>query len=79
MDTDQDENVMDDFSSLTFREPWLLKKISASTASTWLAAKELMLWGRRDLRQETKSMVLNQLDFPEERKTSERVQFLVRR
>jgi hypothetical protein len=46
---------MDDFSTLTFREPGLLKKISTSTASTWLAGKELMPQGRRDLRQETKS------------------------
>jgi hypothetical protein len=31
---------MDDFSPRTFREPWLLKKISTSTASTGLAGRE---------------------------------------
>jgi hypothetical protein len=34
------EYTMDDFSSLTIREPWLLKrKVSTSTVSTWLAGK----------------------------------------
>jgi hypothetical protein len=58
---------MDDFSTLTFREPWLLKKTSTSIASTWLVGRELMLQGRRDLRQETKSTVIIQLDFYEEK------------
>jgi hypothetical protein len=39
MDTDRDENAMDDFSTLIFREPWLLEKISTFTASTWLSRK----------------------------------------
>jgi hypothetical protein len=43
MSTNRDENAMDDFSTLTFREPWLLEKISTFTASTWLAGRELML------------------------------------
>jgi hypothetical protein len=58
---------MDDFSTLTFREPWLFKKASTSTASTRLVGRELMLQGRRDWRQETKSTVIIQLDFYEER------------
>jgi hypothetical protein len=57
--TDRDENVMDDFSILTIREPWLLKKISMSNASAWLAGGKLMLLGRRDLRQETNSTELS--------------------
>jgi hypothetical protein len=39
MDMDRDENAMDDFSTLTFREPWLLQNISTPTASTWLSRK----------------------------------------
>jgi hypothetical protein len=58
---------MDDFPTLIFREPWLLKKISTSVVSTWLVGRELTLQGCRDLRQETKSTVLIQLDFYEER------------
>jgi hypothetical protein len=49
------EYMMDDFSTLTFREPWLLKKISTSPASTWLVGRNLMLQGRRDSRQGTNS------------------------
>jgi hypothetical protein len=45
------EYTMDDFSTLTFREPWLLKKISTSSASTWLVGRNLMLQDHRDLRQ----------------------------
>jgi hypothetical protein len=45
------EYTMDDFSTLTFREPWLLKKISTSSASTWLVERNLMLQDHRDLRQ----------------------------
>jgi hypothetical protein len=45
---------MDDFSTLTIREPWLLnRKVSTSTVSTWLAGKELMLQSCRDSRQGT--------------------------
>jgi hypothetical protein len=55
MITNQEQYTMDDFSTLAFREPWLLKKISTSTAFTWLAGRELMPQGRQDLRQETKS------------------------
>jgi hypothetical protein len=58
---------MDDFSTWTFREPRLLKTTSTFTASTWLVGKELMLHGRRDWRQETKSTVIIQLDFYEEK------------
>jgi hypothetical protein len=47
--------TMDDFSTLTVREPWLLKRISASEASAWLAGKGSMLQGRRDSRQGTNS------------------------
>jgi hypothetical protein len=65
---------MDDLSILTFQEPWLLKKTSTSTASTWLVGRELMLQGRRDWRQETKSTIIFQLHFYEEKgKASERV------
>jgi hypothetical protein len=47
---------MDHFFILTIREPWLLKKISTSNASTWLAEKgidvvrlsRLAAWGRVD-------------------------------
>jgi hypothetical protein len=39
---------MDDFTTLTFREPGLLKKASSST--TYPIGKELMLRGRRDWR-----------------------------
>jgi hypothetical protein len=36
----KDEYMMDDFSMLTIREPWLLKrKVSTFTVSTWLAGK----------------------------------------
>jgi hypothetical protein len=51
----KNEHTMDDFSTLTIREPWLLKRISASNASTWLAGEGSMLQGRRDLRHEAKS------------------------
>jgi hypothetical protein len=37
----KNEYTMDDFSTLTIREPWLLKRISASTVSTWLAEKRI--------------------------------------
>jgi hypothetical protein len=40
MSTDRDENAMDDFPTLTFREPSLLEKNSTSIASTWLAGRE---------------------------------------
>jgi hypothetical protein len=46
---------MDDFSILTIREPWLIKRISTSNASAWLAGGKLMPQGRRGLRRETKS------------------------
>jgi hypothetical protein len=50
----KNEYTMDDFSMLTIREPWLLKrKVSTSIASTWLAGKEFMLQDRRDSRQGT--------------------------
>jgi hypothetical protein len=49
------EYTMDNFSTLSFQEPWLLKKISTFPASTWLVERNLMLQGRRDLRRETKS------------------------
>jgi hypothetical protein len=50
----KNEYTMDDFSMLTIREPWLLKrKNSTSIVSTWLAGKELMLQDRRDSRQGT--------------------------
>jgi hypothetical protein len=35
----KNEYTMDDFPMLTIREPWLLKKLSTSTVSTWLAGK----------------------------------------
>jgi hypothetical protein len=35
----KNEYTMDDFSISTIREPWLLKRISTSNASTWLAGK----------------------------------------
>jgi hypothetical protein len=35
----KNEYTVDDFLILTIREPWLLKKFSTSTASTWLAGK----------------------------------------
>jgi hypothetical protein len=35
----KNEYTMDDFSTLTIREPWLLKRISTPKASTWLAGK----------------------------------------
>jgi hypothetical protein len=48
----KDECTMDNFSKLTIREPWLLKrKVSTSTVSTWLAGKESMLQDRQDSRQ----------------------------
>jgi hypothetical protein len=50
----ENEYTMDDFSTLTIREPWLLQRISTSKASTWLAGKGSMLQGRRDLRHEAK-------------------------
>jgi hypothetical protein len=46
---------MDDLSIITIREPWLLKRISTSKASAWLAGKGSMRQGRRDLRHEAKS------------------------
>jgi hypothetical protein len=58
---------MVDFPTLPFREPLLLKKASTSTASTLLVGMELMLPGRRGWRQETKSTMIIQLDFYEER------------
>jgi hypothetical protein len=51
----KNEYTMDDFSTLTIREPWLLKRISTPRASAWLAGKGLMLQGRRDVRHEAKS------------------------
>jgi hypothetical protein len=51
----ENEYTMDDFSTLTIQEPWLLKRISTSKASAWLAGKELMLQGRRDSWQGTNS------------------------
>jgi hypothetical protein len=35
----KNEYTMDDFSTLTIREPWLLIRISMSMASAWLAGK----------------------------------------
>jgi hypothetical protein len=35
----KNEYTMDDFSTFTIREPWLLQRISMSNASTWLAGK----------------------------------------
>jgi hypothetical protein len=73
MNTDRDKNAMDDFSSLTFREPWLLKKIFTSTASTWLAGKELLLQGGRDLRHEAKSTGIPKKTIMKKRKANKRV------
>jgi hypothetical protein len=53
------EYMMNDFSMLTIREPWLLKRISMSMASVWLAEKELILQGRRDWRRNAKSIELS--------------------
>jgi hypothetical protein len=53
------EYTMNDFSMLTIREPWLLKRISMSMASAWLAEKELILQGRRDWRRNAKSIGLS--------------------
>jgi hypothetical protein len=47
----KNEYTMDDFPMLTIREPWLLKRVSTSNASAWLAGKGSMLQGRRDSRQ----------------------------
>jgi hypothetical protein len=52
----KNEYTMDDFSTLTIREPWLLKRISTSKASAWLAGKgfdairssRLAAWGQVD-------------------------------
>jgi hypothetical protein len=55
----KNEYTMDDFSMLTIREPWLLKRISMSMASAWLAEKELILQGRRDWRRDAKSIGLS--------------------
>jgi hypothetical protein len=38
----KNEYTMDHFSVLTIREPWLLKRISTSNASTWLAGGDLI-------------------------------------
>jgi hypothetical protein len=72
MSTDKNEYTMDDFSTLTIREPWLLKRISTSKASAWLAEKELMLQGRRDSRQGTNSTEISNRPV-QERKANDRV------
>jgi hypothetical protein len=52
--------TMDDFFTLTIREPWLLKrKVSTSTISTWLAGKGLMLQDHRNWRHEAKPIGLS--------------------
>jgi hypothetical protein len=68
----KNEHTMDDFSTLTIREPWLLKRVSMSKASVWLAGKGLMLQGRRDSRQGTKSTGLSKRSL-QERKANDRV------
>jgi hypothetical protein len=73
MSTDNKKYTMDDFSIMTFREPWLLKRISTSIASTWLAGRELMLQGRRDVRQETKSTGISQKTIMKKRKANKKV------
>jgi hypothetical protein len=67
----KNEYTMDDFATLTIREPWLLKKKnSTSTVSTWLAVKELMLQSCRDSRPGTKSTEIS--NRPLQRKGSYR-------
>jgi hypothetical protein len=64
---------MDDFSIFTIREPWLLKEISTAPASTWLVGRNLMLLGRRDLRQETNSTEISKRPLRRKRKATKRV------
>jgi hypothetical protein len=72
-------NTMDDFSILTIREPWLLKRISTSNASAWLAGGKLMLQGRRELRQGTNSTEISKRPLRRKRKATKEFQsFLVR-
>jgi hypothetical protein len=72
-------NAMDDFSILTIREPWLLKRISTSNASAWLAGGKLMLQGRRELRQGTNSTEISKRPLRRKRKATKEFQcFLVR-
>jgi hypothetical protein len=69
----KNEYMMDDFSILTIREPWLLKRISTSNASAWLAGRKLMLQGRRDLRQGTDSTEISKRPLRRKRKATKRV------
>jgi hypothetical protein len=69
----KNEYTMDDFSTLTIREPWLLKRISTSNASAWLAREKLMLQGRRDSRQETNSTEISKGPLWRKRKATKRV------
>jgi hypothetical protein len=64
--------TVDDFFIFTIREPCLLKIISTSNASTWLARRESMLQGHRDSRQGTKSTEISK-DYYKERKTTKGV------
>jgi hypothetical protein len=71
--------TMDDFSTLTIREPWLLKRICMSMASAWLAEKELMLQGCRDWWHEAESAGITKRSLWEKgRLIKEFPQFLVR-
>jgi hypothetical protein len=56
----KNEYTLDDFSMLTIREPWLLKRISTSNASTSLAGGDLMLQGLRDSRRGTNLTEISQ-------------------